>query len=151
MFLGGYDFSLDRLDKTELCYGNGAGRKESMKVEDMQVKSGKDMEKMDMCMKTLVEMGVTADADDRRCRSFPLQRSLPATLKCGMPGEWEYSRQMRGVVQRANGESPRWWHAAPDRRTGRFVNRGGHLDHAVVKSVADKCEKSRRGKGTENC
>lgn len=84
---GGYDFSLDRLDKTELCYGNGAGRKESMKVEGMQVKSGKDMEKMDVCMKTLVEMGVTADADDRRCRSFPRQRSLPATLECGMPGE----------------------------------------------------------------
>lgn len=59
MFLGGYDFSLDRLDKTELCYGNGAGRKESIKVEGMQVKSGKDMEKMDVCMKTLVEMGVT--------------------------------------------------------------------------------------------
>jgi hypothetical protein len=67
--------------------GNGAGRKESMKVEGMQVKSGKAMEKLDVCMKTLVEMGVTADADDRRCRSFPRQRSLPATLECGMPGE----------------------------------------------------------------
>jgi len=53
----------------------------------MQVKSGKAMEKMDVCMKTLVEMGVTADADDRWCRSFPPQRSLPATLECGRPGE----------------------------------------------------------------
>jgi hypothetical protein len=43
----------------------------------MQVKSGKAMEKMDVCMKTLVEMEVTADADDRRCRSLLLQRSLP--------------------------------------------------------------------------
>jgi hypothetical protein len=63
------------------------GGKEPMKVEGMQVKSGKAMEKMDVCMKTLDEMEVTADADDTRCRSFPLQRSLPVTLKCGIPGE----------------------------------------------------------------